>query len=166
MENVKIKKANLGDEKTLAFIQTESWKSAFSTILSTGDLLKYTNIDKAEEMYKNILSNNSCDVAIEYIDDKPHCIAAWGKNRDGLDGDIAELICIHSLPNRWHMGYGSAMIEFCLEEISKDGYTSVMLWVFEKNISARKFYEKHDFNVTNRRKESFNSVEIMYIKEL
>lgn len=58
------------------------------------------------------------------------------------------------------------MIEFCLEEISKAGYTRVILWVFEKNISARKFYEKHGFNVTNRRKESFNSVEIMYIKEL
>ena len=54
-EKINIRKVKNGDEKTLAYIQTESWKSAFNTILSKEDLEKYTNIGKATEMYSHLL---------------------------------------------------------------------------------------------------------------
>ena len=44
MEN-KIRKATLGDEKVLAYIQTESWKAAFADILPPDDLERSTNIE-------------------------------------------------------------------------------------------------------------------------
>lgn len=36
--NITIRKAKPGDEKTLAYIQTESWKSAFVDIISAEDM--------------------------------------------------------------------------------------------------------------------------------
>lgn len=48
--NTKIRKAKLGDEKILAYIQTESWKSAFVDIISDEDMEKCTDIAKAEAM--------------------------------------------------------------------------------------------------------------------
>ena len=38
--NITIRKAKLGDEKILAYIHTESWKSAFADIISAEDNVK------------------------------------------------------------------------------------------------------------------------------
>ena len=55
---IDIGKVESGDANSLAYIQTESWKSAFNKILSKEDLQKYTNIDKAIEMYDMLLNKN------------------------------------------------------------------------------------------------------------
>ena len=95
--NTKIRKAKSGDEKTLAYIQTESWKSAFADIISDKDMEKCTDIAKAEAMYENVIKSGYAEMSILEIDGKPHCIAAWSKARNSQLSDCAELICIHSL---------------------------------------------------------------------
>ncbi|MBS6180504.1 MAG: hypothetical protein KH921_06925 [Erysipelotrichaceae bacterium] len=55
MCEVKIRNVKIGDEKVLAYIQTESWRSAFSEILTPEILDEYTNINQVEEMYKNVI---------------------------------------------------------------------------------------------------------------
>lgn len=164
--NIKIRKAKIGDEKILAFIQTESWKNAFKDIISETDLEKYTNITKAEEMYSRVLKENYAKNFILEIDGKPHCIAAWSKARNLAYSDSAELICIHSLCDNWGKGYGSIMLNHIINEIKSAEFKSVLLWVFEKNIRARKFYEKHGFELTDNTQVSYGAVEVMYCKEL
>lgn len=166
MSRVEIKKACPGDEKILAYIQTESWKAAFCDILSEETLTRCTSIDKAEKMYESILQNQDIHMLIEYVDEKPHCIAAWSLNRNDLGEDVAELVCIHSLCDNWNKGYGTIMMEYVLEEMKIAGYTKVILWVFEKNKSARSFYEKHRFVLTERRQEAVGEMEVMYLKTL
>ena len=51
VDNIQIRKVQIGDEKILAYIQTESWKKAFADIISKEDMKKYANINKSEEMY-------------------------------------------------------------------------------------------------------------------
>ena len=99
MDNVKIRKAIPGDEQVLAYIQTESWKAAFAGILSPEELVRCTNPEKAEQMYHSILWREGCNLAIELVNDQPHCIAAWGTNRCDLGDTVGELICIHKLFN-------------------------------------------------------------------
>ena len=164
--NIKIRKARNGDEKTLAYIQTESWKSAFANIISADDLKKYTDIVKAESMYKNVLKSGYAEISVLEIDGKPHCIAAWSKARNPEFSDSAELICIHSLCDNWGKGYGTMMINHILDDIKNSGYNSVVLWVFEKNTRARSFYEKHGFELTDNTQVSYDAVEVMYRKEL
>ena len=45
-----IRKVTNGDEKALAFIQTESWKSAFKGIVQEELLSKCTELDRAKNM--------------------------------------------------------------------------------------------------------------------
>lgn len=165
MDNVVIRKAIPGDEQVLAYIQTESWKAAFAGILSPEELVRCTDLRNAEQMYRNILLSEFCDIAIEFVEDKPHCIAAWGKNRCDLGDTVAELICIHSLQNNWAKGYGSAMMEYVLAQLQQAQYESVILWVFEANSRARKFYEKHGFKLTAQKKLANGIAELMYIKK-
>ena len=166
MDDVKIRKAIPGDEQVLAYIQTESWKAAFVDILSPQELERCTNLQKAEQMYHGVLRREGCNMAIELVNDHPHCIAAWGTNRCELGDAVGELICIHSLQNNWAKGYGSAMMEFVLAQLQQAQYESVILWVFEDNTRARKFYEKHGFELTGQKKPANGIAELMYKKHL
>ena len=164
LDNIEIRKVKTGDEKVLAYIQTESWRKAFYNIISKEEMEQYADINKAEEMYEYLLSNNIGNGSILLIDDKPHCIAYWNKTREeDMDG-YAELICIHSLEDNWGKGYGSMMMEHILKDISAAGFDKVMLWVFEENTRARRFYEKHGFIKTDKTKMFGNSVEVMYCR--
>lgn len=164
--DIKIRKARNGDEKTLAHIQTESWKAAFADIIPADDLKKYTDISKAETMYENVLKSGYAEMSILEIDGKPHCIAAWSKAKNPEFSDSAELICIHSLYDNWGKGYGTMMMNHIFNEIKNSGYNSVLLWVFEKNTRARNFYEKHGFVLTGNTQTTYGAVEVMYRKEL
>lgn len=164
MNGLIIRRAIPGDEQVLAYIQTESWKAAFVDILPPDELVRCTNLQKAEQMYRNVLRREDCSMAIELVNDQPHCIAAWGKNRCGLGDTVGELICIHSLQENWAKGYGSAMMEYVLAQLQQAKYKSVILWVFEDNQRARRFYEKHGFELTEQKKVANGIVERMYWK--
>lgn len=146
MEDIEIYKAKPGDEKILAYIQAESWKAAFAEILTAQELKRCTDLEKCKEMYQKVLEHSEISIWIEKVDKKPHCIAAWSHNRDKLGKDVAELICI-------------------LGEMKKAGYVKVVLWVFEKNLRARAFYEKQEF-VQDGRRQINEISEIMYLKNL
>lgn len=165
-EMVNIRPATKQDTKALAYVQTESWKSAFQNILSEEDLLKRTGLEKTEAMYGRVLQNPGIRVLLEEVEGRPHCMAAWGPNRADLGETVAELICIHSLPDKWRQGYGSMMMDRILADIREAGFSEVMLWVFEQNQRARKFYEKHGFSLTERTQNNFGAVELMYTRKL
>ena len=163
---IDIRKVKQGDADTLAYIQTESWKAAFKVIIDAEMLEKCTNIDKARLMYQRLLDDNKGNGYILTVDDKPHCIAYWDKARDLELAEKAELICIHSLPDNWHKGFGSKMMDLVLEDIKKSGYSEVALWVFRDNLRARAFYEAKGFVLNDVTKEAFDTEEVLYSKVL
>lgn len=164
--NYTIEKVKLGDEETLAYIQTESWKASFKGVLSADVLQKCTQIEPAISMYRELLEQNIGNGYILKVNGIPHCIAWWDVSRESDMLGYAELICIHSLENQWRKGYGSKMMDAVLRDIANAGYSKVMLWVFEENLRAIHFYKKHGFVTTGKRQEAFGSVEIMCEKKL
>ena len=105
-------------------------------------------------------------VALESVDGRPHGITAWSRNRYGLGDDTAEIICVHSLPEGWCRGFGSFMLERALGEMTRAGFTRVILWVFGANHRARRFYEKHGFSLTGKAQTAYGAEEVMYQKQL
>ena len=53
-----------------------------------------------------------------------------------------------------------------LAHLQQQKYESVILWVFEANLRARKFYEKHGFTLTGQKKLERSAPEVMYMKSL
>jgi ribosomal protein S18 acetylase RimI-like enzyme len=166
MCRIEIRGVTPADNKVLAYIQTESWKAAFNKILSLEALSEHTNVHRIEEMYTNVLNNNRAAGAILTVDGKPHCMAFWSAYRGDDVLDCAELICIHSLCENWHKGYGSVMMKHIFNELRKGKFSEMRVWVFEENMIARKFYEKHGFVLTDKYQEFCNAVEVMYSKKL
>lgn len=96
----------------------------------------------------------------------PHCIAWWDATRENDMPDYAELICIHSLQNKWRNGYGSKMMDVVLHDIGKAGYSKLMLWVFADNTRAIQFYESLGFTANGKVKTAMEATEVCYEKEL
>ena len=161
-----IKRACEGDEQTLAYIQTQSWKQAFQNILSREELERCTEIQKVTAMYKKLLENHIGNGYILTVDGHPHCIAWWDTTREKEMPGYAELICIHSLQEHWRQGYGSKMMNRVISDITQAGYPKVMLWVFEQNTRARKFYEAKGFFPNGKTKPNLVPTEICYERTL
>ena len=162
--NYNIRKATAGDEQILAHIQTESWKAAFKNIIEPEELEQSTNLERATAMYKKLLDTKKGNGYILEVEGKPHCIAWWDAARDADMSGYAELICIHSLPDNWRKGFGSKMLAQVLQDMKKAGYAHTLLWVFDKNERAKKFYEANGFYITDKAKEIRGVKEVMYEK--
>ena len=102
---VHIRRAQSGDEETLARIQTESWKAAFAGIVPAELLAQCANGERAETMYARLLAERRGNGYILELDGKAHCIAWWDAAKDDDMPGAAELRCIHSLPDNWRRGY-------------------------------------------------------------
>lgn len=163
---VNIRKVKKGDENILACIQTESWKEAFKEIVPAELLLKCTEKERAAAMYKRLLEEHKGNGYILELDGEPHCIAWWDESREKNMPEYAELICIHSLKDNWHKGYGSMMMDRVLGDVKAAGYSKIMLWVFDNNMRAIKFYEAHGFNASGQKKPALGAVEEMYVREI
>lgn len=161
-----IQKVRAGDEQILAYIQTESWKSAFINILDKEVLERCTDLERVTSMYRRLLTQDAGNGYILKVENKPHCIAWWDKSRQKDMPGYAELICIHSLPDNRRKGYGSRMMDRVLSDMAQAGYSKVMLWVFRENRSARKFYEANGFFTEGRQKPDIVPVEICYERDI
>ena len=118
-----IERVKIGDEVTLAYIQTESWKAGFKDILSSDILQRCTQIDKVTAMYHRMLEQNIGNGYLLRVDGKPHCIAWWEPTREIDMPGYAEISCIHSLQDNWRSGYGSKMMDVVLHDIKTAGYS-------------------------------------------
>lgn len=161
-----IRKVQQGDANALAYIQTESWRAAFAGILDAETLAKCTDVSRAAAMYQKLLDAGKGKGYLLSVDGKPHCVAYWDEARDPEYSGMAELICIHSLPDNWHKGYGSQMMDRVLKDIEEAGYSQVVLWVFRENHRARAFYEGKGFALTGVSKPAFDTVEVLYSKKI
>ncbi|MCR5794146.1 MAG: GNAT family N-acetyltransferase [Solobacterium sp.] len=166
MTIVHIRAAQPGDEKDMAYIQTESWKAAFAHILDADTLHAMTDPSRIECMYRSVLEKGKGHGYILTLDGRGHCIAWWDEARDPDMEGKAELFCIHSLPHNWHKGLGSRMMDRVLKDVRKEGYTEIMLWVFTANRRAAAFYEANGFQRTGRTKTAFGAEETCYSRTL
>ena len=165
-DNYLIRKVMPGDETVLAYIQTESWKAAFKDILEEEELIRCTNVERATNMYAGLLEAKKGNGYLMEVNGKGHCIAWWDASRERDMPDYAELICIHSLQDNWSKGYGSKMMDRVLTDIAEVGYKKVMLWVFEENTRARRFYEAKGFVKGEKSKTMKSVTEVMYVLEM
>ena len=58
------------------------------------------------------------------------------------------------------------MMERVLTDVKKAGYETLVLWVFEKNTRAIRFYESFGFAPSGKKRPSLGAVEEMYCKAL
>lgn len=157
-----IRKAEVGDAAVLAEILVRSFCGAFSEFISAETLKQCANPDNCTAMLREVCQSNSMHSYLALRDGVSCGELFW------QEGEEAELIALHSLPEVWGTGVGHELLERALADMSAAGIKRVALWAFRENLRARTFYEKHGlhWNGEERSSEHDGAVEMRYEKEL
>ena len=163
---IAIRNAQPGDERVLALIQTESWKSAFRGIIPDEMLAGSTDISRVHAMYERMLRDKRGFGYLLFEDEKPGMAAWWDTARDEDLTGWAELIMIHSLPAFRRKGHGEAVLKRVFADARSAGFRHIALWVFTQNTAARAFYEAMGFTPDGCTKQGFGAEELRYARDL
>ncbi len=141
---MEIRYINLSDDKeAISRIYEESWRFAYCGIIPQD----YLDAIPKGRWVKNLNIPEWCTMVCiengEYIGTSSFC-----KSRFKQYPDYGEVISIYFLPDYIGKGYGGVLLKTVLDELKKQGFSEVFLWVLEENIRARRFYEKYGFSCT------------------
>lgn len=164
--NITIRTATAVDAHDFAYILCESWKAAYKDIIPPDVMEQNTNIEKRESMFSTIMKSDTAKYYIAYDGEKPCGICSTGSARDDDMPECGEIVAIYTLPEYWGKGVGKSLMEAALDGLRKQGFTHFLLWVLEKNLRARRFYEKCGFSPDGTKKTGHGeAMEIRYLAE-
>lgn len=157
-----IRKANVDDAENIAQILVHSWQVNFRNIVPE-DYLNLMSIHNITKGIKKSLEVNTLFVYI--IDDVITAFVGFGANRLQEHPEFeTELHAIHVLSHQKGKGIGKDLFNIAKITLVEQGYTNMILSVFEDN-PATKFYEKLGFKFLGTRTVEYGgkqSVERLY----
>lgn len=139
---MEIRKINSTDNlEEISNIYTRSWKTAYREIVPQDylDALK-------ENQWVGILSDNKYDSFVIIDKDKYIGTSAVCDARDEQMSGYGEIVSLYLLPEYFGEGYAEPLFSYVINNLLEKGYSRIYLWVLERNIRARKFYEKYGFH--------------------
>ncbi len=166
--DIRIRAAKKEDATSLANIIVESWKSAYSEIIPKDEITRYLDKDRRKIQFEKFIENGEI-VLIGLLNEMPCGLVFANKDNDeGLE-NCGSIYSIYLLEETWGKGLSSKLMDQTIEILKEEGCKQISLWVYEENLRARKFYEKHDFIFDGSKKYSRFSnkpLELRYIKQL
>jgi GNAT superfamily N-acetyltransferase len=142
---VAIREARPGDARAIAEIHVEGWRWGYRDILP-GEHLDGLSIDEREAVWLQGLTDPTPGTARFVAVDDGHVVGFVGTGPAEDDfapppPDAAEVYAIYLLEEVQGMGVGRALIDRATEAMRANGSEHAVLWVFEANDRARRFYE-------------------------
>ena len=153
------------DLKEISGIYEKSWRQTYKGMLPSGYLKRIPEGNWADRI--NHFGSRSM-VAVsggEYI-----ATISFGATRiAGYEGS-GEVFSIYILPQYTGKGIGKMLMDRAVSELKAMGFTRVVLFALDKNVIARRFYEKYGFTASgDMMKKKFGHkmvTEVMYILEI
>lgn len=148
-----VRNAEFEDMKRLGHMMSVSFRTAFSDFVTKQTLDACVQEDNCTALLEGIFREGKT----HFLVGENSGFLAWQETMDG-----AEIVAIHSLPERWGTGLGHAMLTEALRQI---GDKMVFLWAFKENKRARRFYEKNCFrwDGTECASEFDGALEVRYV---
>jgi GNAT superfamily N-acetyltransferase len=141
-QQLRLRDAAAGDAALLAFLHTESWRSAYATLLDPAYLEHEMEGERSVHWLAH-LPAVLAGLGHIYIAERPGetlgfvCVLRerdpdWGGYVDNL----------HVRPHLRGAGIGKVLLDAALGWLCSAGEARAYLWVYEANLSARGFYER------------------------
>jgi ribosomal protein S18 acetylase RimI-like enzyme len=143
-----VRPARPGDVRRLAAVHVASWQEAYRGILPD-EVLAGLSVDRSELTWQQHLAdpvrqNYVCELGGALVG-----FVAVGPSRDPDTNPArtGELYRLYVDPVYWRRGVGRALWQQALAGLRALGYDDAILWVFEANDQARRFYERAGFGL-------------------
>ncbi|MFD2839014.1 GNAT family N-acetyltransferase [Populibacterium corticicola] len=163
LESVVVRDAELIDVLTISRIHTLSWQQAYAGYVPADYLNSLDPQDKVP-VWQTVLSRDDTQVFIAESAGRALGFASVGPSpdEDAEPGDRT-LYTMYLDPEAWGLGVAKLLMQ-AVDETVPEG-VSLTLWVFEKNLRARKFYERHNFKYDNVEKlEEFGGEHLLEVR--
>ena len=144
--------------ETLLTIQRSACLVAFAHIFPP-ELYPFPD-DDVRDVWREALDDPNVEAYVAEVDCEPVGSVSVG---EGF------LRTLYVLPSHWNGGVGTALHDHALERLRAHGNSTAKLWTLEENWSARRYYEKRDWRLTDEtRVVPFppNPIDVQYAKEL
>ena len=148
-----LRKAEINDAAALAEIVCCAWRAAFGNFIAEDELSKIT-VETETAMFESVIRGGEVYNFIAVDGSEPCGLCSFGRSQDKDLSEYAEIYAIHTKPEYWGKGVGKLLMDTALSELSRLGYEKAMLWVFEENKRARRFYERYGFVFDGTKKDS------------
>ncbi|SDB47607.1 Acetyltransferase (GNAT) family protein [Ruminococcaceae bacterium FB2012] len=138
---MEIRYINSSDDLTeISNVYEESWKYAYKGIIPQSYLDSIPKGRWADSITRPGMSNLVMTENGRIIGTAGFCRSRWESR-----SDHGEIVSIYLLPGYIGKGYGGQLLQRCMDELRKQGFSRLLLWVLEENVRARRFYEKNGF---------------------
>lgn len=138
-----IRRACAGDERQIAHVHTESWKTTYRGIVPDAFLDRLT-IESRLPQWEQALCEQGEERIVLVAEQEDGTIvgfASGGKEREGSLPYEGELYALYILKAMQQVGIGRQLATSMVRELQQLGMGSMVIWALEQNPACR-FYEK------------------------
>lgn len=140
---IDIRPAALTDVEEMARVVDSAWRTSYKDIFSADQIAAHTG-DYRRESFKGLI-NGGKDVFVLLCDGEVTAVCAVQTCVEKPFEGYAEIMLLYVAPDWQRKGLGKKLLSHTLRKMRGKGYKSAVLDTAEKNVSARKFYEKFGF---------------------
>jgi GNAT superfamily N-acetyltransferase len=144
---ITIRSAGIGDAAAITEAQVAAWQLAYRGIMPDRylDDLSEEKAGATERRRLHIARPDDprvFNLVAEYDGEVAGWLCAGPSRDDDRSATTGEIGAVYIHPDHWRSGVGSALMTVALQRLAEEGYTEAILWVFEENPGARRFYER------------------------
>ena len=162
-----IRAMKISDAPRAAEIHVFGWRSSYKGFISNEFLFNNMIVSERVRFFENAVRSNLEETYV-FDDGIVKAILTIGMCRDLDKSSSFELWGIYIDPFMKKQGIGATMVDYCENMAIKRGCNEICLWVFEKNVEARFFYEALGYYPDGTEKfiNFLSATEIRYCKML
>lgn len=135
------------DCRAVAEVHVASWRAAYADILDPV-FLDGLSVERREESWRQVLSSGDSELLLGCIGSSVVGFASVGPSRDAdAPPRRGELWALYVHPQSWSTGAGRDLWRAALARLQSLGFSSVSLWVLQRNARAIRFYSAAGFTV-------------------
>ena len=148
IQKLSIRRARPDDASLITDIGASTFEASFGADNRLEDMEQYLSLSFSKAHIEAQLADPSSIFLLAYEDCKAvgYVMLRVSKKPISVAGtkpvELARLYVDEEIIGK---GYGSALMNSCLEKAKKNGYRTIWLGVWQKNLRAIRFYEKWGF---------------------
>ena len=143
------------DAPAIARAHVAAWQAAYRGLMPA-HVLDGLDVAHSTVRWQQRLDAVDPNVFVAAIDGAVIGVCTIGPTRDTDAADqlaghlIGEVQAINLHPRAWRRGAGGRLLALAEDMLREHGYTRAMLWVLERNASARAFYQARGWALDER----------------
>lgn len=140
-----IRLATVEDAPAIAAVEVDSWRAAYAGMIEKS-YLESLSSSRATDRWRGRLLDPAARQGVRVADRNALIVGyvSFGPAVDAFADDrVGEVYSLYVHPEHWRSGHGGALLAAATEELRRDGFRTVILWVLPANHAARAFYETH-----------------------